>query len=108
MSIPEDVMARVAGAIATIRRACADANLSFVAVVEPRDVRTGVMIATDEDDQTERTVRLARDLLERGAERLRHAHYAVVTTDAPEDKREGQSQSAALTRLASQVREGDS
>lgn len=83
MPFPPEVLARVTALASEVQSACARANVTFVLVLEPRDVRTGVLIVTEDVEPTERTVRETRGLLEAAAERLRHTHYAVVTAPEP-------------------------
>jgi hypothetical protein len=81
MPVSADFMARITRAAQAAREACARENLSFVLVVEPFDVPTGVFVATDENDDEYRTVNKAREMLAGAVERLSHSRYAVIKTE---------------------------
>jgi hypothetical protein len=83
MAIPPEIEARLLRAVEEIRETCARENLSFVLVTEPIDVRTGVFLITESDENSEDALCRMRVMLMGAVERLANRErHAVIEVDA--------------------------
>jgi hypothetical protein len=84
MPLPDEVVERITRVADAIRAICERERLDFVFVVEPKDVKTGLLILTNNDRETDDAIRDTREMLAAAVRRMEGQHFDVVKMPAGE------------------------